>query len=78
MTAPCPLGASGREIAPPVLGGNVFGRAADKAASFAILDRFAELDGAMVDTADVQSSWVPGHRLALRKNQLGRLTAAGA
>jgi len=56
------LGASGLEIAPLVLGGNVFGWTADKAASFRILDRFAERGGVMIDTADVYSAWVPGHQ----------------
>ncbi len=56
------LGASGLEIAPLVLGGNVFGWTADKAASFRILDRFAERGGVMIDTADVYSAWVSGHQ----------------
>ena len=56
------LGASGLEISPLVLGGNVFGWTADKAASFRILDRFAERGGVMIDTADVYSAWVSGHR----------------
>jgi len=57
-----PLGASGLEIAPLVLGGNVFGWTADKATSFRILDRFAERGGVMIDTADVYSARVPGHQ----------------
>ncbi|PVX28116.1 aldo/keto reductase [Sphingomonas pokkalii] len=57
-----PLGASGLEITPLVLGGNVFGWTADKAASFRILDRFAERGGVMIDTADVYSAWVSGHQ----------------
>lgn len=56
------LGASGLEISPLVLGGNVFGWTADKAASFRILDRFAERGGVMIDTADVYSAWVSGHQ----------------
>lgn len=55
------LGASGLTTPPLVLGGNVFGWTADKAASFRILDRFVERGGVMIDTADVYSSWVPGH-----------------
>jgi hypothetical protein len=35
------LGTSGLEIAPLVLGGNVFGWTADREASFAVLDAFA-------------------------------------
>jgi len=46
---------------PLVLGGNVFGFTADQDASFAILDRFYEAGGRMVDTAQGYSVWVPGH-----------------
>ncbi|MDP5277391.1 aldo/keto reductase [Sphingomonas sp. DG1-23] len=56
------LGASGLMTPPMVLGGNVFGWTADKAASFRILDRFVERGGTMIDTADVYSAWVPGHQ----------------
>ncbi|MDV3459304.1 aldo/keto reductase [Sphingomonas sp. HF-S4] len=61
MTTLRDLGASGLSITPLVLGGNVFGWTADKATSFRLLDRFAERGGVMIDTADVYSSWVPGH-----------------
>jgi aryl-alcohol dehydrogenase-like predicted oxidoreductase len=56
------LGASGLMTPPLVLGGNVFGWTADKAASFRILDRFVDAGGTMIDTADVYSAWVPGHQ----------------
>lgn len=56
------LGTSGIETPPLILGGNVFGWTADKATSFAVLDRFAEAGGTLIDTADVYSAWVPGHR----------------
>lgn len=46
---------------PLVLGGNVFGFTANEDASFAILDRFYEAGGRMVDTAQGYSVWVPGH-----------------
>lgn len=46
---------------PLVLGGNVFGFTADLDASFAVLDRFYEAGGRMVDTAQGYSAWVPGH-----------------
>jgi len=45
-----------------VLGGNVFGWTAKGEDAFRILDRFAEAGGTMIDTADVYSAWVPGHR----------------
>ena len=55
------VGTSGLTMAPLALGGNVFGWTADQAASFAILDAFVDAGGAMIDTADVYSAWVPGH-----------------
>ena len=55
------LGDSDIEIAPLVLGGNVFGWTADEAASFAILDAFVDAGGTMIDTADVYTAWVAGH-----------------
>jgi aryl-alcohol dehydrogenase-like predicted oxidoreductase len=55
------LGRTDLSIAPMVLGGNVFGWTADKAASFAVLDRFAAAGLAAIDTADAYSTWVPGH-----------------
>jgi aryl-alcohol dehydrogenase-like predicted oxidoreductase len=56
------LGKSGLEIAPLVLGGNVFGWTADKATSFAVLDAFLDAGFNAVDTADVYSRWAPGHQ----------------
>ena len=56
------LGKTELQISPLVLGGNVFGWTADKAASFAVLDAFVAGGGVMIDTADVYSAWVPGHR----------------
>jgi aryl-alcohol dehydrogenase-like predicted oxidoreductase len=59
------LGSTDLHIAPLVLGGNVFGWTADRAASFAVLDAFVDgaiaSGGAMIDTADVYSVWAPGH-----------------
>lgn len=46
---------------PLVLGGNVFGWTAGEDDSFAVLDRFYEAGGRMVDTAQGYSNWVPGH-----------------
>jgi aryl-alcohol dehydrogenase-like predicted oxidoreductase len=56
------LGRSGLRVAPLCLGGNVFGWTADEAASFAVLDALIEAGLNFVDTADVYSVWVPGHR----------------
>jgi aryl-alcohol dehydrogenase-like predicted oxidoreductase len=57
-----PLGRSGLSTPRLVLGGNVFGWTATGEEAFRILDRFAAAGGTMIDTADVYSAWVPGHR----------------
>lgn len=62
MTRKRRLGATDFETVPLVFGGNVFGWTADKATSFALLDRFVERGGTMIDTADVYSAWVEGHQ----------------
>src|SRR5580693_3535783 len=56
------LGRSGLRVAPLCLGGNVFGWTADEPASFAVLDALIDAGLNFVDTADVYSVWVPGHR----------------
>jgi len=56
-----PLGRTGIEISPLVLGGNVFRWTADKPTSLAILDRFAEAGFETIDTADAYSRWAPGN-----------------
>jgi len=55
------LGRSGIEIAPLVLGGNVFGWTADEKTSFAVLDAFVAEGFTAIDTANAYSRWVPGH-----------------
>lgn len=55
------LGRSGLEIAPLVFGGNVFGWTIDEAASFKLLDAFVAHGFNCIDTADMYSTWVPGH-----------------
>ena len=56
------LGRTDLQIAPLVLGGNVFGWTADKARSFELLDRFVEAGFNAIDTADVYSAWAPGNK----------------
>ena len=56
------LGHSSLEVAPLALGGNVFGWTVDEATSFALLDRFVAGGFNLIDTADVYSRWVPGHK----------------
>jgi aryl-alcohol dehydrogenase-like predicted oxidoreductase len=55
------LGATDLEIAPLVLGGNVFGWTVDRETSFAILDAALEAGFNAIDTADVYSIFAPGH-----------------
>ena len=49
------------EIYPLSLGGNVFGWSANREESFAVLDRFFELGGNFIDTADMYSMWKEGN-----------------
>lgn len=65
------LGQSGLSIRPFVLGGNVFGMTAGREASFAVLDCFVERGGGMIDTADVYSAWVPGHKGGESESMMG-------
>ncbi len=61
---------------PLVLGGNVFGMTADENASFAVLDTFYDAGGRMIDTADVYSAWIPGHKGGESETMLGKWFAA--
>jgi aryl-alcohol dehydrogenase-like predicted oxidoreductase len=56
------LGRSHLKVTPLCLGGNVFGWTADEAASFAVLDAMVGAGLNFIDTADVYSVWVPGHK----------------
>ena len=71
------LGASDLKIAPLVLGGNVFGWTADREASFAVLDAFVDGGGTMIDTADVYSTWAPGHQGGESESMIGKWLKAG-
>jgi len=66
------IGNSSIEVAPLALGGNVFDWTADEPTSFAILDAFVDAGGTMIDTADVYSSWVPGHQGGESESLIGR------
>ena len=66
------LGQSGIEVAPLAFGGNVFGWTADEASSFKLLDSFVEAGFNLIDTADVYSRWVPGHKGGESEAILGR------
>jgi aryl-alcohol dehydrogenase-like predicted oxidoreductase len=56
------LGKSAIEVVPLMFGGNVFGWTADEAMSFKLLDGFVGAGFNFIDTADVYSKWVPGHK----------------
>jgi aryl-alcohol dehydrogenase-like predicted oxidoreductase len=67
------LGHSELLVAPLALGGNVFGWTADEPTSFRILDAFVAAGFNLVDTADVYSRWVPGHRGGESETIIGKL-----
>jgi aryl-alcohol dehydrogenase-like predicted oxidoreductase len=67
-----PLGRSGLMVAPLALGGNVFGWTADEAASFEVLDAFVGDGFNLIDTADVYSRWVSGHKGGESETIIGR------
>ncbi len=56
------LGQSDLQIAPIMLGGNVFGWNVDEKTSFALLDAFVDAGFNAVDTANTYSRWIPGHQ----------------
>ena len=66
------IGDSALEVAPLALGGNVFGWTADEPTSLALLDAFVDAGGTMIDTADVYSAWVPGHKGGESETVIGR------
>ena len=67
------LGHSELLVAPLALGGNVFGWTADELTSLRILDAFVAAGFNLVDTADVYSRWVPGHRGGESETIIGKL-----
>jgi len=56
------LGRSGIWVTPFCFGGNVFGWTVDESTSFTLLDALVDSGLDFVDTADVYSTWVPGHK----------------
>jgi aryl-alcohol dehydrogenase-like predicted oxidoreductase len=65
------LGQSGLEVSTLCLGGNVFGWTADEATSHRILDTYTDAGLNFIDTADVYSVWVPGHKGGESETVLG-------
>jgi aryl-alcohol dehydrogenase-like predicted oxidoreductase len=72
------LGRSSLRVAPLCLGGNVFGWTATEAASFAVLDEARDAGLNFIDTADLYSSWVPGHRGGESETIIGNWLKRGA
>ena len=86
------LGQSDLQLAPLMLGGNVFGWAIDEKTSFGILDAFIDAGYNAVDTADSYARWVPGNpggesetiignwlrRSPARRDQVVLITKVGA
>ena len=66
------LGQSPLEVAPLVLGGNVFGWSADEKRSFELLDAFVDAGFNLIDTADVYSAWAAGNRGGESEAIIGR------
>ncbi|RZL06305.1 MAG: aldo/keto reductase, partial [Rubrivivax sp.] len=66
------LGRSGLQVSPLAFGGNVFGWTVDEATSFSLLDAWLDAGFNFVDTADVYSSWVPGHTGGESETILGK------
>lgn len=71
------LGRSGLQVSPLCLGGNVFGWTADAATSFSLLDAWLDAGFNFVDTADVYSSWAPGHSGGESETVIGQWLKAG-
>lgn len=71
-----PLGRSGLSIPPLMVGGNVFGWTADAATSHRLLDALVDAGLTAIDTADMYSVWVPGHRGGESETVIGDWLAA--
>ncbi len=56
------LGKSNLAVVPLAFGGNVFGWTVDENQSHKLLDAFLDYGFNFIDTANVYSAWVPGHR----------------
>ena len=65
------LAQTGHQVAPLMLGGNVFGWTIDEKQSFQILDAFTDRGFNFIDTADVYSRWKPGNRGGESEDILG-------
>ncbi len=71
------LGKSDLEVPVLCLGGNVFGWTLSEADSFRQLDAALEAGLNFIDTADVYSRWMPGHKGGESEMILGKWLAKG-
>ncbi len=65
------IGRSDLHVQPFCFGGNVFGWTANEAMSFRLLDAFVDHGFNFIDTADVYSVWVEGHKGGESETVLG-------
>lgn len=73
-----PLGRSGLNVSPLMLGGNVFGWTADEPTSFTILDAWVDAGLNAIDTADIYTISVPGNQGGESETIIGKwLKATG-
>ena len=66
------LGRSDLQVSRLAFGGNVFGWTVDEATSFSLLDAWLDAGFNFIDTADVYSTWVPGHTGGESETVLGK------
>jgi aryl-alcohol dehydrogenase-like predicted oxidoreductase len=66
------LGRTDVQVSPLCFGGNIFDWTVDEQASFKVLDAYVEAGGNFIDTADVYSAWVPGHKGGESETVLGK------
>jgi aryl-alcohol dehydrogenase-like predicted oxidoreductase len=66
------LGKSGIKVAPFCFGGNVFGWTADEKISFELLDAYVDNGFDFIDTADVYSKWIEGHKGGESETVIGK------
>ncbi|HWF08559.1 MAG TPA: aldo/keto reductase [Bryobacteraceae bacterium] len=71
------LGHTGLEVPVIMLGGNIFGWTVDEAASFRLLDAAYDAGLNFIDTADVYSRWIPGHKGGESETIIGKWFARG-
>src|ERR1035441_2999109 len=69
------LGSAGPEVPVICLGGNVFGWTVAEADGFRLLDAALNAGLNFIDTADVYSRWVPGHKGGESETIIGKWLA---